>query len=70
MMTFQEMLFTIFQIKEITIYLNKRLRNLPKRFKRELKKTPGFEYFEMPGCAWYDDYINEAMDFFVCARFV
>lgn len=41
-------------------YLPERaLSLLPPRFKRELVKTPGFEYIEMPGCYWYDDSINE-----------
>jgi hypothetical protein len=39
--------------------VEKALQSLPVRFKRELIKTPGYEYFEMPGCAWYPDSIDE-----------
>lgn len=37
-------------------YLSERaLALLPSRFKRETEKTAGYEYFEMPGCIWYDN---------------
>lgn len=32
---------------------------LPSHFKRETKKTEGFEYIEMPGCAWFADSLQE-----------
>jgi hypothetical protein len=39
--------------------VEKALSLLPPRFKRETEKTPGYEYFEMPGCLWYTYTVGE-----------
>lgn len=36
------------------------LASLPSRFQRELTKSPGYEYIEMPACQWHESSINES----------
>jgi hypothetical protein len=45
--------------KNNNLLSEKALGLLPSRFKRELVKTPGFEYIEMPGCLWTTHGIQE-----------
>ena len=45
--------------KQNNYLVEKTLKCLPPHFKRETEKLPGYEYIEMPGCAWFTDSIDE-----------